>query len=63
VNKISCKNGKSFTVDYFIAACDAKVLYERLLKGEYNDPKFQKRYNNPEDYPLASNIYIYRYWL
>ena len=55
VIKIHCMNGQSFTGDYFIAACDAKVLYERLLKGEYNDPKFQKRFNNPMDYPLASN--------
>jgi phytoene dehydrogenase-like protein len=58
VNKMNCRNGKSFTGDYFIAACDAKVLYEKLLKGEYNDPKFEKRYNNPKDYPLASNIYV-----
>jgi len=58
VNKINCRNGKSFTGDYFIVACDAKVLYDRLLKGKYNDPKFQKRYNNPKDYPLASNIYV-----
>ena len=58
VNKIHCSNGKSFAGDYFVAACDAKVLYDRLLKGEYNDPKFQKRYNNPKDYPLASNIYV-----
>ena len=57
-NEIHCRNGKSFTGDYFIAACDAKVLYDRLLKKEYNDPKFQKRYSNPKDYPLASNIYV-----
>jgi len=57
VNNIYCRNGKSFTGEYFIAACDANVLYERLLKGEYNDPKFQKRYSNPKVYPLASNIY------
>jgi phytoene dehydrogenase-like protein len=58
VDTVHCRNGKSFTGDYFIAACDAKVLYERLLKGEYDDPDFEKRYNNPEDYPLASNIYV-----
>jgi phytoene dehydrogenase-like protein len=57
VNKINCRKGNSFTGDYFIAACDANVLYESLLKGKYNDPKFQKRYNNPKHYPLASNIY------
>lgn len=58
VLKANCQNDKSFTADYFIAACDANILYERLLKGEYNDPKFQKRYKNPKDYPLASNIYV-----
>jgi phytoene desaturase len=44
--------------DYYIAACDAHVLYEKLLKGKYPDPEFQKRFNNPEDYPLASEIRI-----
>ncbi len=55
---IKCKSGKSFEADYFIAACDAKVLYEKLLKGRYPDQEFEKRYNNPDIYPLASNIYI-----
>ncbi len=58
VVEVSCQNDRSFSSDYFIAACDAKVLYERLLKGKYNDSKFQKRYENPKDYPLASNIYV-----
>lgn len=31
VRRIKCKSGKSFEADYFIAACDAQVLYERLL--------------------------------
>ncbi|MCR3955885.1 MAG: FAD-dependent oxidoreductase [Gudongella sp.] len=58
VKGIKCNDGKSFDADYFIAACDPKVLYEKLLKGLYNDPEFEKRYNNPEIYPLASNIYV-----
>lgn len=58
VVSVKCKNGKSFEADYVIAACDAKVLYDRLLKGQYPDPEFQKRYNNSELYPLASNIYV-----
>lgn len=58
VQRIKCKSGKSFEADYVIAACDAQVLYERLLKGQYPDPEFQKRYNNPKVYPLASNIYV-----
>jgi len=58
VRKIKCENGKSYEADYFIAATDANVLYEQLLEGEYPDRKFKKRYDNPKDYPLASNIYI-----
>ena len=58
VRRIKCKGGRSFEADYVIASCDAQVLYERLLKGQYPDPEFQKRYNNPEVYPLASNIYV-----
>lgn len=58
VSKVICRNGKSFTGDYFIAACDANVLYRKLLDGKYPDPEFEKRYNNPVDYPLASNIYV-----
>lgn len=42
VRRIKYNNGKSFEVDYVIAACDDQVLYERLLKGEYPDPKYQK---------------------
>ena len=51
-------NGEIFAGDYFIAACDARVLYEGLLNSEYSDPEFEMRFNNPEDYPLASNIYL-----
>jgi len=58
VKQVTCKNGKNFEGDFFIAACDANVLYDRLLKGQYPDPEFQKRFNDPETYPLASNIYV-----
>lgn len=58
VQRITCKNGKVFEADFFIAACDPKVLYERLLQGQFPDPAFEKRYNNQEEYPLASNIYV-----
>lgn len=58
VVRVICNNGKSFEADYFIAACDAHMLYERLLKGKYNDKDFQKRFNNPIDYPLASEVRI-----
>ncbi|HCX64220.1 MAG TPA: NAD(P)/FAD-dependent oxidoreductase [Eubacteriaceae bacterium] len=58
VKGVKSANGKWFEADYFIAACDAKVLYKKLLKGGYPDKEFEKRYNNPDTYPLASNIYI-----
>ncbi|WP_019228702.1 NAD(P)/FAD-dependent oxidoreductase [Sedimentibacter sp. B4] len=58
VTNVMSKDGKAYEADYFIAACDAKVLYEKILKGCYPDSAFEKRYNNPEIYPLASNIYI-----
>lgn len=58
VVKAICEQEQSFEADYFVAACDAKVLFERLLKGRYPDPQFEKRYNNPTIYPLASNIYV-----
>ncbi|MFP4016389.1 MAG: phytoene desaturase family protein [Halanaerobiales bacterium] len=58
VRKVICEDGKIYEGDYFIIATDANVLYEKLLQGKYPDRQFQKRYNNPEDYPLASNIYI-----
>lgn len=58
VNSVVCKNGKTFDADYFIAACDAKVLYDGLLKGQYPDKQYEMRFNNPDVYPLASNMYI-----
>ena len=58
VHRVICNNGKTFEANYFIAACDANVLFKRLLKGQYPDPAFQERYNNPTDYPLASEIRI-----
>lgn len=58
VRRVTCSNSKSFEADYFIAACDANVLYEKLLKGQCLDPEFQKRFRDPDTYPLASNIYV-----
>lgn len=58
VKGVKCSNGRSFAGDFFIAACDAQALYEGLLKGQYPDPEFEKRFSNPTLYPLASNIYV-----
>src|SRR6056297_1805622 len=52
------KDGSAYDADYFIAACDAKELYSNILKDKYTDKKYSLRFNNPKDYPLASNIYI-----
>lgn len=58
VTKAISENGRIFEGHFFVAACDAHVLYERLLKGKYRDSEFETRFNNPRDYPLASNIYV-----
>ena len=58
VQRVTCSNGKSFEADYYIAAYDANAFYEKLLKGQYTDPEFQKRFSDSETYPLASNIYV-----
>jgi phytoene desaturase len=58
VRWVTCSNGKAFEADYFIAACDADVFYVKLLKGQYPDPEFQKRFSDSDTYPLASNIYV-----
>lgn len=58
VNKVICRNGNSFTADYFIAAFDAQLLYHKLLKDQFQDKKYTQRFENNEDYPLASNIYL-----
>ena len=58
VRRAICGNGKAFEADYFVAACDANVLYDRLLEGKYHDRAFQERYRNPTAYPLASQILV-----
>ncbi len=58
VREVTCQKGKSFQADHYIAACDAHVVYEKLLKGNYPDREFIKRFDDPQTYPLASNIYV-----
>jgi len=58
VKKAYSKDRKAYDADYFIAACDAKEFYSNILKDNYTDKKYNFRFNNPKDYPLASNIYI-----
>ena len=58
VAHVTAADGRTFAADHFIAACDAHVVFERLLGGRYRDPAFDKRFNDPKTYPLASNTYI-----
>lgn len=58
VKRAICSNGKALEGDYFVAACDANVLYQRLLHGQFDDQAFQKRYRDPVDYPLASQVLV-----
>ncbi len=58
VRAVNCRNGKSFAGDYFIAALDAHHFHEKLLQGKYPDPKFQKRFINPEVYPVPSELRV-----
>lgn len=52
------KSGTAFSGDYFVAACDASALFDGMLKGEYGDPEYERRFADPDAYPLASNIYV-----
>lgn len=58
VHQVTCSNGKTFAAEYFIAACDAHFFYQELLKGKYPDKAYEKRFNNPDVYPLASEVRV-----
>ncbi len=58
VAHVTAEDGRTFTADHFIAACDAHFVFERLLGGRYREPAFEKRFGDPKTYPLASNTYI-----
>ncbi len=58
VRQVRCKNGETYTADYVIAACDAHLLYHKLLNGGHNDKAYEKRYRNDKDYPLASQVLV-----
>lgn len=52
------RKGRHRHSDYYIAACDAHFVYHNLLRGRYNDPAFEKRFKQPNTYPLASEILV-----
>ncbi len=58
VRAVMCSDGRRFEADYVVAACDARVLYERLLGGRYPDKAYEKRFADPHRYPLASEIMV-----
>lgn len=58
VTHVTAADGRTFAADHFIAACDANVVFERLLGGRYRDRAFNKRFGDPKTYPLASNTYV-----
>ena len=58
VTHVVAADGRTFAADHYIAACDAHFVFERLLEGRYRDRAFEKRFDDPDTYPLASNTYI-----
>lgn len=55
---IELKNGKKIYGDYIIPACDAYETLKRLLKDEYLDNSFTKRFKNPVIYTTPSDVYV-----
>lgn len=55
---VQLSDGSEVSADYVVAACDAKITFEKLLKGRYNDEKFELRYQNQKDYPLPSSVQV-----
>lgn len=58
VTGVADRKGRHWHSDYFIAACDAHFVYHDLLQGRHNDPAFEKRFKQPDTYPLASEILV-----
>ena len=55
---IETKKGEKVYADYIITACDAYEALKHLLKNEYLDPAFDKRFKNPVIYSVPSDVYI-----
>ena len=54
---VRCSDGSTAKADYVVAACDAKMVLDKLLKGQYKDKKFDMRFAS-EDYITPSSIQI-----
>ncbi len=69
IDEIVIENGKATGVrtkktnelknaDYVVPAIDAHALLTKLLGGKYKDSYFDKRFNNPSGYFLASSTIV-----
>ena len=54
---IKLKNGEIHKADYVISACDITETY-KFLHNKYRVRQFDKRFNNPEAYPVPSCVYV-----
>jgi phytoene desaturase len=50
------QDGTKDFADYVITACDPHIVFSKLLKGDFVDPMFSKRYEDSETYPLQTSV-------
>jgi phytoene desaturase len=55
---IRTSDGLEYFADYIVTACDPDVVFTNLLKGEYLDDEFQKRYDDRGSYPFQTCVYV-----
>jgi phytoene desaturase len=56
VSGVVRQDGTKDLADYVITACDPHIVFTKLLKGEFVDPMFSKRYDDSETYPLQTSV-------
>lgn len=55
---IKLTDGSLHYADYIISTCDAHISFDKLLRGKYNDKRFDIRYKDLNTYPLLSCVYL-----
>ena len=55
---IKLENGETVNGDHVIAACDAEFFFNKLLGGNYNDPFFESRFADPQNFPLPTSVLV-----
>lgn len=55
---IQLEDGSKEYGEYIVPTCDARVTFDKLLAGRYEDKRFYTRYSNPHMYPLSSCIHL-----